>query len=139
MACRPSPSPRSVSGPTGLSHTVQASADGRSSTGIMEDHPQGGAASVGHRRDAVTHADAVIAVVALTGPLTRGEDDEGALRRGGHAGGGWGAGPLARGDDDEGALRGGEHVGAALRAGPLLHQHELAALIVDAAARQDSE
>src|ERR1700749_4602167 len=114
MACRPSPSPRSVSGPTGLSHTVQASADGRSSTGIMEDHPQGGAASVGHRRDAVTHADAVIAVAALTGPLTRGEEDEGALRR-------------------------GEHVGAALRAGPLLHQDELAALIVDAAARQDSE
>src|SRR6202042_3657036 len=113
-ACSPSWSPTRVSGPSGLSSTVQAKEARSSSAGIMEDHPQRGAAPRGDCRHAVTHPDAVIAAPAPGGALAGGEDDEG---------------PLGR----------GEHVGAALGAWALLHQYELAALVVGAALREDAQ
>ena len=68
----------------------------------------------GHGRDAVAHADAVVAALAAVGALARREDHERALRR-------------------------GQHVGAALRARALLEQHELAALEVDSRASEDRQ
>jgi len=80
----------------------------------VENHPQRCPLPPRDGRDAVAHPDAVVAVLASVWPLPRGEDDERAARR-------------------------LQHVRAALGARALLHQHELAAVVVDARLGQDRE
>src|SRR5258706_15815488 len=69
------------------------------SAGVVEDDAERGPLAAGDGADAVAHADAVVAVLALVGALLGGEDHERAARR-------------------------LEHVRAALRARALLEQHE---------------